>query len=419
MQLFNVLSKKKESFITANDPITLYVCGITPYDTTHLGHCFTYASFDVLIRYLRFLGRNVKYVQNVTDIDDDILRKANEVKGDWQEVGNRWTAHFIRDMQDVNVLAPEKFPRATDVIDDIVTAVTVLVRRGCAYEAAGNVYFHVDSWNEFGKLSEIPRAEMLAVANERGNHPDDPHKKDPLDFVLWQSRSQGEPAWDSPWGPGRPGWHIECSTMAAKFLGNTIDIHGGGQDLVFPHHECEIAQAECGTGEQPFVRFWMHTAMVGYEGEKMSKSLGNLVMVRDLLDHGVSSNTLRLYLHMHHYRAAWEFDELELQSVAEQALLMQHAMTVEGGSGVGLNPRGIRNTFHTAMRDDLDTPTALAALQQYAREIVSAAGAGNDVREAQQALGDLSSVFGLRLNPDDGPDPEVKAAWDEYLTAFR
>lgn len=419
MHLYNALSNKKEQFTTTNDPITLYVCGITPYDTTHLGHSFTYASFDVLVRYLNYLGHEVKYVQNVTDIDDDILRKAAEVQDDWREVGNRWTRHFIRDMQELNVLAPDKFPRATDVIEEIITVVTALIERGYAYEATGNVYFHVDSWNEFGKLSEIPRPEMLAVANERGNHPDDPHKKDPLDFVLWQAQAPGEPAWDSPWGLGRPGWHIECSSMAVKYLGNTIDIHGGGADLIFPHHECEIAQAECASGTRPFVRFWMHTAMVRHEGEKMSKSLGNLVMVRDLLDRGVEANALRIFMHRHHYRTPWEYDEDELQSAVEQAAILSQAISVQGGEGTPINPRGVNNTFHKAMRDDLDTPTALAALTQYAHEINTAARAGNDVRDAQHALGSLAAILGLRLTPgESGPDPQVVAGWESYLSDF-
>lgn len=418
LTLYNALTRTKEPF-TGDDPVTLYVCGITPYDTTHLGHCFTYASFDVLLRFLRFQGHRVRYVQNVTDIDDEILRKASEVKGDWREVGNRWTAHFIQDMRDLNVLPPQKFPRATDVIDEIIEIVTDLVDRGYAYEVQGNVYFHINSWHDFGKLSRIPRHEMLAVANERGNNADDPHKKDPLDFVLWQAQAPGEPAWDSPWGPGRPGWHIECSTMAARYLGETIDIHGGGADLIFPHHECEIAQAEGATGRRPFVRYWLHTAMVRSEGEKMSKSLGNLVMVRDLLERGISADALRVYMHMHHYRIPWQFDDEELRSAVDQAQLLRRAVAVDGGSGDALNPRGITNTFRTALSDDLDTPTALAALQQYAREIVSAAVTGRDVTKAQRSLRTLSAILGLRLdNAEEGPDFELATGWDAYLREF-
>jgi L-cysteine:1D-myo-inositol 2-amino-2-deoxy-alpha-D-glucopyranoside ligase len=221
----------------------------------------------------------VLYAQNVTDIDDDILRKAKEVGQDWLAVGNRWTTHFIQDMIALNVRPPDFFPRATDAIPEIIAWVEKLLENGVAYEAGGSVYYAVDDWPAFGELCAIPRAEMLPIANERGNHPDDPNKRDPLDFVLWQAQAPGEPAWDSPWGPGRPGWHIECSTLSTKYLGETVDVHSGGADLCFPHHECEIAQVEPVTGERPFVRTWMHTAMVYHDGEKMSKSLGNLVWV--------------------------------------------------------------------------------------------------------------------------------------------
>lgn len=417
LTLYNGLTRTREPFSKDGDPITLYVCGITPYDTTHIGHCFTYTSFDVLLRFLRYQGHDVRYVQNVTDIDDDILRKAGEVEADWREVGNRWTTHFVEDMQTLNVLPPQRFPRATDVIEEIVETVEALLERGYAYEVEGNVYFHVDKWEDFGKLSRIPRHEMLDVANERGNHPDDPHKKDPLDFVLWQAQAADEPAWESPWGLGRPGWHIECSTMAATYLGETIDIHGGGADLIFPHHECEIAQAEGATGTKPFVRFWLHTAMVRSEGEKMSKSLGNLVMVRDLLERGISADALRVLMHMHHYRVPWQFEEEELRTAIDQAQLLRRAVAVEGGSDDALNPRGIINTFETAMCDDLDTPTALAALQQYAKEIISAATAGGDVSRAQQALRTLSAILGLRLD-DERADPNVRLGWNTYLKEF-
>ncbi|MBC7292524.1 MAG: class I tRNA ligase family protein, partial [Thermoleophilia bacterium] len=252
-------------------------------DTTHLGHAFTYCNVDVLVRYLEYRGHQVLYAQNVTDIDDDILRRAAEVKENWKSLGDRWTAHFIRDMISLNVRPPDYMPRATEVMPEIINLVQKLVQTGVAYVAGGSVYFHIDAWPEYGKLNKLPRDEMLRIANERGNNPNDPNKRDPLDFVLWQAQAPGEPAWDSPWGPGRPGWHIECTAMAIKFLGETVDIHSGGADLAFPHHESEIAQAECATGRKPFARFWMHSAMVRYQGEKMSKSLGNLIMVDKLL----------------------------------------------------------------------------------------------------------------------------------------
>ena len=244
MKLYNSLTRKVEPFQPLADEVTVYTCGITPYDTTHLGHAFTYTSADVLIRYLEYQGWRVRYVQNVTDIDDDILRKAKELGEDWRSLGNRWTAFFIRDMQALNVRPPDVFPRATEVISEIIEAVKRLIDAGVAYESHGNVYFSVRSWESYGKLSRLSPEAMLPIANERGNNPDDPNKRDPLDFVLWQAQAPGEPAWESPRGPGRPGWHIECSTMARCYLGETVDIHVGGADLMFPHHEGEIAQFE-------------------------------------------------------------------------------------------------------------------------------------------------------------------------------
>ncbi len=311
MKLYNSLSRRIERFEPSSDPITVYVCGITPYDTTHIGHAFTYASADILIRFLEFQGYRVRYVQNVTDIDDDILKRAAEVKEDWRHLGDRWTAHFIQDMIALNVRPPEHFPRATDVIPQIIEWVEKLILADVAYVQGQSVYFSIDAWPEYGQLCRASYEEMLPIANERGNNPKDPNKRDPLDFVLWQAQAPGEPAWDSPWGPGRPGWHIECSTMATQFLGETIDIHSGGADLLFPHHESEIAQVEAVTTKTPFTRFWMHVAMVRFEGEKMSKSLGNLVMVRDLLDDW-TPDALRLYLGSHHYREAWQFDPQKL-----------------------------------------------------------------------------------------------------------
>ena len=204
MHLYNTLTATTEPFTLTDDVVSVYVCGITPYDTTHLGHAFTYTIFDVLIRYLEYRGYTVRYVQNVTDIDDDILRKARELGDDWQTLGNRWTAHFIADLKAINVRPPDFYPRATDVIPEIIESVAALLQAGVAYESHGNVYFHIDSWPRFGQLSHLGRDEMLPIANQRGNFPDDPHKRDPLDFVLWQGQKPDEPAWDSPWGPGRP-----------------------------------------------------------------------------------------------------------------------------------------------------------------------------------------------------------------------
>lgn len=416
MNLYNTMSRAVEPLAPASRPVTLYVCGITPYDTTHLGHAFTYAAADVLVRYLEHQGRTVRYVQNVTDIDDDILRRAAALGEDWRALGNRWTAYFIRDMQRLNIRPPDAYPRATDVIPDIVAAVGALIDRGLGYASGGSVYYRVAAWPAFGRLSHVPRSEMLALANERGNRPDDPHKRDPLDFVLWQAQAPGEPAWPSPWGPGRPGWHIECSVMSTRFLGPTLDLHGGGGDLAFPHHECEIAQAEPLTGCVPFARGWVHMAMVEHEGAKMSKSLGNLVMVRDLLVHW-PADALRLYLAGHHYRRSWSHDPGEIARAHRLAGTLRAAVTAPGGRGGGLDAAGAEGDFAAAMDDDLDTPAALGRLEGLADDILGAARAGRDVAPAQALLRRLAEVFGLRLDAP-GADKRVVEGWDAHLERF-
>lgn len=415
MKLYNSYSQKIETFRPLSDTVTIYVCGITPYDTTHLGHAFTYTTADTLIRYLEYLGYPVNYVQNVTDIDDDILKKAQEIGEDWRTLGDRWTAHFIQDMQTLNVRPPDHFPRATDVIPDIIKTVQALLAAGVAYESGGNVYFHIDDWPEFGKLSRLSKSEMLPIANERGNHPDDPHKKDPLDFVLWQAQAPGEPAWETPWGPGRPGWHIECSTMSTRFLGNSIDIHSGGADLLFPHHECEIAQVEPVTGQKPFVRFWTHTAMVHYEEDKMSKSLGNLVMVRNLLQ-TYTPDALRLYLASYHYRQPWSYNKDELKQAARLTQKLREAVTCDGGQGPVLDPTAAQTAFTQAMDNDLDTPQAITALSQLADDILTAAGK-ETVTPAQGALRMMGRVFGLRLDAETA-ETRVTQGWNKYLQDF-
>ena len=416
MKLYNSMTRTTEQFVPQGKTVSLYVCGITPYDTTHLGHLFTYASFDVLVRYLEFQGRTVRYVQNVTDIDDDILRKAGQVGEDWLSVGNRWTTRFVRDMQATNIRPPERYPRATDVIPQMFPAIEQLIGRGLAYESGGSVYFDLKAWPGYGRLSGIPQDEMLPVANERGNNPNDPRKRHPLDFVLWQAQAPGEPSWDSPWGPGRPGWHIECSTMATHYLGYTLDLHGGGADLIFPHHESEIAQAEGATGQSPFVRFWLHTAMVRHEGEKMSKSLGNLIMASDLLQVW-SVDGLRLYLAGHHYREPWSHDAAELEQAERLAHRLRAAAETRGGHGPALDAAGLRATFSEALDDDLNSPAALPVLDRLAGEIEGAAAGGQDVSAAQEALRAMAGVLGLRLDAP-GPEPETIAGWEAHRQRF-
>jgi cysteinyl-tRNA synthetase len=415
LQLYNSLSRRVEPFIPAQSTITIYVCGITPYATTHLGHAFTYAMADTLIRFLEDQGHRVRYVQNLTDIDDAILREARRVKEDWRALGDRWTRHFIREMQTLNIRPPEHYARATDVMAEIIEAVHKLCEAGVAYEAGGSVYFDIDAWPAYGKLSRLARQEMLSIANERGNNPDDPHKRHALDFVLWQAQAPGEPAWHSPWGPGRPGWHIECSTLALHFLGETIDIHGGGSDLMFPHHESEIAQSECLTRREPFARWWFHTAMVQLAGRKISKSLGNLIMVQDLLEQ-YSPDAIRLYLAGHRYRHIWEHDPTALAHAEQLALTLRTAATVQAWphSPRPLDPSPRQQAFMQAMANDLDTAAALKVLSSLAAEIRDAAQAGQSVQAAQDALRTMGRIFGLRLDNEEA-EAVVVSGWNQHL----
>lgn len=319
MKLYNSLTRKLQEFSPKlKNHVSMYVCGITPYDTTHLGHAFTYVWFDVLVRYLRFKGYKVTYTQNVTDIDDDILKRAKEENKNWRKLGDFWTRRFLLDMRALNILPPAHYVKATGAIALMIRIIEVLIKKGFAYEKNGNVYFEVKKFKSYGELSRFNHKQMLLLSKERGGNPEDPLKNHPLDFVLWQKSKVGEPSWESPWGRGRPGWHIECSALVNKYLGDQIDIHGGGLDLIFPHHESELAQSEIYTGKKPYVGLWIHTAMVLYLGEKMAKSVGNLVMVSDLLKK-FSANAIRWVLLSHHYREPWEFEEKELY-VAEVSL---------------------------------------------------------------------------------------------------
>ena len=412
MKLYNSLSQQVETFQPRGKDVSIYACGITPYDTTHLGHAFTYAAVDVLIRYLELRELKVNYIQNITDIDDDILRKAREVGLDWRSLGKQWTDHYIEDMLSLNIRPPDQFPRASEVIDEIVRAIRKLLDAGVAYQSGGSVYFSIAAWPDFGKLSQLPRDQMLPIANQRGNHPDDPNKRDPLDFVLWQAEQPGEPSWPSPWGLGRPGWHIECSTMVRKYLGETIDIHAGGADLIFPHHECELAQMEAVVKDKPFVRLWMHTGMVRYQGEKMSKSLGNLVMVRELLKN-YPPDALRVYLGLQHYRLPWVYSEDELKQAAETAEKLRQAAIAPSENGIALKEELAWAAFTTDMDNNLDTPAALKGLEALAEDIMEAAESGRNVKEAQQALRRFSSVFGLRLDKTQ-PEKRVVEGWTKY-----
>ncbi len=366
LKVFNSGSGRKEVFRTLKPKVArIYVCGVTPYDVTHLGHAFTYVSFDVLVRYLKYRGFEVIYTQNVTDIDDDILRKSKEEGKNWREFGDFWTRKYLSDMKSINVARPTYYVKATGTIARMIKIIRSLIVAKFAYVSGGNVYFNVKKFPRYGKLSHFSTKQMKFLLRDRGGDPNDPNKKNPLDFILWQKWKEGEPFWKTPWGNGRPGWHIECSAMINQYLGDQIDIHGGGRDLIFPHHESEIAQSESFTQKAPFAGYFMHTSMVISAGEKMSKSLGNLILISDLLKR-YSPNTIRWALLLHHYRQIWEYDPNELKQAQKCIRKIEKAIASSRRSK-DIDKKAI-NEFMQAMDDDLDTPRALNILKELSKD---------------------------------------------------
>lgn len=407
-RLFNTMAQHVEEFVPREPgKVGLYVCGVTPYDTAHLGHAFVFATFDTLVRYLRWLGNEVTYVQNITDIDDPLFEKAKALGNiTWDELAKQETERLVREMLAINVATPDHFVRASDELPAMFALIERLLANGNAYQNDGWLYFSVKSDPEFGTLAAAAGLEgydrLLAVANENGNDGADPRKHDPLDFLLWRGATAGEPSWPSPWGPGRPGWHIECSAMATHYLGSQVDIHGGGTDLIFPHHTCEIAQSEFATGTRPYVREWMHVGLVAQDGTKMSKSLGNLTIVGKLLE-TYTPDAVRVLLLSHHYRKGWEFfadDMLGMQELADELTQAvegeQRNNAVEPDSLTGVT----ETKFREALENDLDTPHALAALGHLAQAIMFGNLPIDEIPAARFTIVKLSSVLGLRLRQD-------------------
>ena len=365
LKIFNTLTREKEIFKPiCENHVGMYVCGVTVYDLCHIGHGRTFVSFDVIARYLRYLGYNLTYVRNITDVDDKIIKRALENKETCDELVNRMVIELHKDFDELNVLRPDFEPRATHHIPEIIDIVEQLIKRGHAYVADnGDVMFDVESFKEYGKLSRQDLEQLQAGARIEINE----IKKNPMDFVLWKMSKPDEPSWPSPWGAGRPGWHIECSAMNGKWLGNHFDIHGGGSDLMFPHHENEIAQSCC-AHDGKYVNYWIHSGMIMVNKEKMSKSLGNFFTIRDVLSH-YHAETVRYFLLTAHYRSQLNYSEENL-NLAQQAL--ERLYTALRGTDKNALPFGGENfvaSFREAMDDDFNTPNALSVLFEMAREL--------------------------------------------------
>ncbi|MGA1408485.1 MAG: cysteine--tRNA ligase [Prochlorotrichaceae cyanobacterium] len=423
LYLYNTLTRQKQAFQPLEaSQVKVYCCGVTVYDYCHLGHARSYIVWDTLRRYLQWSGYGVRYVQNFTDIDDKILNRARTEGSTMEAVADRFTAAYFEDMARLNILAADSYPRATHTLDGIQRLIHELEQRGTAYPAGGDVYYAVESFPSYGKLSGRRLEDLQAGASGRTDtDADAPKKRNPFDFALWKGAKPDEPAWDSPWGPGRPGWHIECSAMVRQELGEAIDIHLGGADLIFPHHENEIAQSEAATG-QSLAQFWLHNGMVNVGGEKMSKSLGNFTTIRQLLDQGgVNPMALRLFVLQAHYRKPLDFTEESIAAATSGWHTLREGLTFAdryGDTIGGVEPQTTllaepKAAFQRAMDDDLNTPVALAILFDLAKDLRRA---GNLITHSGQSdrspqvlaqtcftLKELAQVLGLEAAADEEP----------------
>jgi len=409
MKVYNTLSGQKEEFSPQSDEVRMYVCGVTPYSEAHIGHAMSYIIFDVIRRYLRFHGYKVKYVQNITDIDDKIIARANQLGISTGELAKKYIDSYFEDMDALNIGRADIYPRATEEIPKIIEVIQGLIEKGYAYPAQGSVYFRVRSAPDYGKLShrrlESMKAAEAAVSSKE--------KESPMDFVLWKASKPDEPFWESPWGRGRPGWHIECSAMSLKYLGDTLDIHGGGQDLVFPHHENEIAQSESFTGTKPFVKYWLHNGLLQLGEDKMSKSLGNLVTIKETLAR-YSADAIRIFILGSHYRSPLTYSEEALDAAekgAERLRQVARAKGKAGKAGEKIDIEPYRQRFTEAMDDDFNTAQAIATMFDLTREINRAVDLGHEdkVGEYRKIFKELADILGLILKPLEEETPPTDA----------
>jgi len=392
MKIFNTLSGQKEDFAPTGDEVKMYVCGVTVYDVCHFGHALCYVSFDVIRRYLEYRGYKVKYVQNFTDIDDKIINRARERGIAWKDLVEKYIAEYFADTDALNIKRATIYPRATEEIPRIREVIRVLLEKGHAYQSEGSVYFRVKSFPGYGKLTHQSADDMRVTATVEAEK-----KEDPLDFALWKAVKPDEPCWPSPWGDGRPGWHIECTAMSTGHLGNSLDIHGGGQDLIFPHHENEMAQSECYTGVVPFVRTWMHNGFLQLGTDKMSKSLGNLVTIKESLARN-SADAIRLFIISSYYRMPLKYSTEALDAAENGLDRLRQALKAEGKQGGAVLDVGqFRDRFVEYMDDDFNAPQAVASLFDLVREINRGSEKGLDIREAQNMLRELAGVIGFTL----------------------
>jgi len=433
LKVYNTLTKQKEEFVPITPgKVKLYVCGVTPYNDPHIGNARPFITWDVIRRYLEYSGFEVYHVQNFTDIDDKIINSARNEQVTWDVIANRYIASYFEVMDKLNIRRAHVYPRVSENIAEIVSMVNTLIDKGFAYVADGDVYYSVESFPNYGKLSGRNLEDMKAGARVDV----DDRKKHPLDFALWKKAKPGEPAWDSPWGPGRPGWHIECSVMSHKYLGASFDFHGGGSDLVFPHHENEIAQSEAFTGIEPFVRYWLHNGFITINSEKMSKSLGNFFLVVDILEH-FQPEILRFFILSTHYRSPLDFTDerleeasrsLERLKTAQQNL--RHLETFSAGSASEHSQALITAAdeamagYVAAMDDDFNTALAISIMFGLAKEIniyhskVTGGKAAFDaaaVSHANKVFNQMAEIIGIKIEAASGGQDGSAELIDELM----
>ena len=414
MNLYDSLSEQKRELTPSDGTVKMYVCGVTPYASTHVGHAMRAVIFDVLRRYLEYRGYQIKHVENFTDIDDKMIAGAAEMGISVAELAERNISAYLEEMDALNIQRAHVYPRATGEIAGIQEMISGLIEKGMAYESNGDVYYRVRMNKEYGKLSHRTVDTMRVGARiEPGEI-----KQDPLDFALWKGEKPGEPSWDSPWGKGRPGWHIECSAMSLAYLGETIDIHGGGRDLVFPHHENEIAQTESYNDGKPLARFWVHNGMVRMGEDKMSKSLGNFITMSEALDR-FSTDALRLFFLNSHYRSPLTYSDENVLAQERAAERLRAALLPSSEDGQPLDASTYKQRFEEAMDDDLNTPRAIAVLFDLCREINRGRDEGKSVVEAQQLLRGLGELLGLTLAAPEAGDDVAAHPFIDMLVEVR
>lgn len=442
IKLYNTQTRQKEDFQPLEPgTVKMYCCGVTVYDYCHLGHARSYIVWDTVRRYLEYVGYQVNYIQNFTDIDDKILNRAKLEGTTMQEVSEKYIQAYFEDIRRLNIKDADNYPRVTEHIPQIIQLIQELEKQGVAYAVDGDVYYSVNQFPEYGKLSGRQQEQLQAGAGGRVSLPDPEamKKKDPSDFALWKAAKLGEPAWESPWGNGRPGWHIECSAMVKSILGNTIDIHTGGGDLIFPHHENEIAQSEAAT-HQPLSRYWMHNGMVRVSGEKMSKSLGNFTTIRGLLDTPLDPMVVRLFVLQAHYRKPLDFTDEAIASAEnswntiKEALLFNHEYGEKLGFDFSNNliDQDAIERFKTSMDDDINTPEGLAVVFELAKELKrdrnilvhggTPETSPETLQKYWQTLVELATVLGLEAKPEETQelglsDSEIEALVQQRLEA--